>query len=241
MNAQFSATGEPLILVVDDVEANRNVVCRRLENTGYRLVAVDSGEKALQVMEDQKPDLILLDYMMPTMSGIEVLEVVRNDWGLKELPIIMLTARAEAEAVVTALKAGADDYVSKPIDFDVLRARIETQLHKAASNDGLRRANMALDERVAMRVLAFDQLREEVEREITLRKRYERELEELRDAARNAGTGGAAGDTTSPAKAVTNAKLERALQITETVIRAAREGKPVNLALLLALKSQLQP
>lgn len=106
MNAMTSDINGPLILVVDDVEANRNVVSRRLENTGYRFVAVDSGEKALRAIENDKPDLILLDYMMPGMNGIEVLEIVRNDWGLKELPIIMLTARAEAEAVVTALEAG---------------------------------------------------------------------------------------------------------------------------------------
>lgn len=234
MNAMTSDINGPLILVVDDVEANRNVVSRRLENTGYRFVAVDSGEKALRAIENDKPDLILLDYMMPGMNGIEVLEIVRNDWGLKELPIIMLTARAEAEAVVTALEAGADDYISKPIDFDVLKARIETQLNKVKSNDGLRKANAALDERVAMRVLAFDQLREEVEREITQRKRVERELEAVRQRATCEFQGG---NGEAPCD---QAQINRALDIVDTVIRAAKEGKPVNLALLLALRSQLE-
>ncbi len=234
MTSLPSIARSPIILVVDDVEANRTVVCRRLEDTGYQLVAVDSGEKALRAIEAEKPDLILLDYMMPTMNGIEVLQIVRNDWGLKELPIIMLTARAETEAVVTALEAGADDYISKPIDFDVLKARIETQLNKVKSNDGLRKANAALDERVAMRVLAFDQLREEVEREITLRKRVERDLEQVRNQ-----TGSTAGSQAG-AGAIDHARVVKALEILDTVIRSAQEGKAINQALLMALKGQLE-
>ncbi|MBS0481359.1 MAG: response regulator [Proteobacteria bacterium] len=231
-HSQTHTPREPMILVVDDVEANRNVVCRRLEGTGYRLVPVESGERALRAIQDDRPDLVLLDYMMPTMSGIEVLKIVREDWGMNELPIIMLTARAEAEAVVTALEAGADDFVSKPIDFDVLKARIETQLTKVKSNQGLRMANAALDERVAMRVLAFDKLREEVEREITLRKKVERELEQLRGKSGDEGTNAAP-------EGIDPATLQRVHEILDTVIRSATDGKPVNLALLKAMKSQL--
>ena len=111
--------------------------------------------------------------MMPNMNGIEVLRILRQDWQMNAMPVIMLTARAESEAVVAALEAGADDYITKPIDFEVLRARIETQLTKMRNSVQLRAANAALDERATMRVLAFDELRDELEREIALRRRAE--------------------------------------------------------------------
>ena len=228
MNATSPITRNPVILVVDDVEANRTVVCRRLENSGYDLHAVDSGEKALQFIQSRKPDLVLLDFMMPNMNGIDVLNVVRTTWNIPDLPIIMLTARAEADAVVTALEAGADDYVSKPIDFDVLKARIETQLQKLKSSDRLRQVNAALDERVAMRVLAFDELRDELEKEILQRTELQARVNELEA---DAVTGGVSSDIARD--------LERAEQILDTVLKAASAGKPVNLALLSSVKAML--
>ena len=228
MNATSPITRNPVILVVDDVEANRTVVCRRLENSGYDLHAVDSGEKALQFIQSRKPDLVLLDFMMPNMNGIDVLNVVRTTWNIPDLPIIMLTARAEADAVVTALEAGADDYVSKPIDFDVLKARIETQLQKLKSSDRLRQVNAALDERVAMRVLAFDELRDELEKEILQRTELQARVNELES---DAVTGGVSSDIARD--------LERAEQILDTVLKAASAGKPVNLALLSSVKAML--
>lgn len=228
MNATSPITRNPVILVVDDVEANRTVVCRRLENSGYDLHAVNSGEKALQFIQSRKPDLVLLDFMMPNMNGIDVLNVVRTTWNIPDLPIIMLTARAEADAVVTALEAGADDYVSKPIDFDVLKARIETQLQKLKSSDRLRQVNAALDERVAMRVLAFDELRDELEKEILQRTELQARVNELEA---DAVTGGVSSDIARD--------LERAEQILDTVLKAASAGKPVNLALLSSVKAML--
>ena len=228
MNATSPITRNPVILVVDDVEANRTVVCRRLENSGYDLHAVDSGEKALQFIQSRKPDLVLLDFMMPNMNGFDVLNVVRTTWNIPDLPIIMLTARAEADAVVTALEAGADDYVSKPIDFDVLKARIETQLQKLKSSDRLRQVNAALDERVAMRVLAFDELRDELEKEILQRTELQARVNELET---DAATGGVSSDIARD--------LERAEQILDTVLKAASAGKPVNLALLSSVKAML--
>ncbi len=228
MNATSTITRNPVILVVDDVEANRTVVCRRLENSGYDLHSVDSGEKALQFIQNRKPDLVLLDFMMPNMNGIDVLNVVRTTWNITDLPIIMLTARAEADAVVTALEAGADDYVSKPIDFDVLKARIETQLQKLKSSDRLRQVNAALDERVAMRVLAFDELRDELEKEILQRTELQARVNQLEA---DAVAGGVSSDIARD--------LERAEQILDTVLKAASAGKPVNLALLSSVKAML--
>lgn len=217
------------ILIVDDVEANLRVLCRRLEGENYDLHAVDSGEKALHYIEENKPDLVLLDYMMPHMNGIDVLNIVRGEWKMATLPIIMLTARAEAEAVVSALEAGADDYISKPIDFDVLKARIENQLTKVRASDGLRQANAALDERVAMRLLAFDQIRIELEREITMRKRAERALEDNQARSQCDGLPANFSD-----------ELAMAITMVDRTILAANSGKPVNLAMLASLRAKLE-
>ena len=111
------------ILVVDDVEANRSVVCRRLERLNYSVAAAESGEVALKMIEAAAPDLVLLDFMMPNFNGIDVLREIRTNSRCSDVPVIMLTARADAQTVVASLEAGADDYVSKPIDFDVLAAR----------------------------------------------------------------------------------------------------------------------
>ena len=216
------------ILVVDDVEANLHVVARRLEGGNFEIHTADSGEAALQFISDSKPDLVLLDYMMPKMSGIDVLNVIRGEWELESLPVIMLTARAEAEAVIEALEAGADDYVSKPIDFDVLKARIETQLQKLNSSEDLRMANAALGEKAAMRVLAFDQMREELELEIQKRKQAEEKL-----ASMNAADGqtNADGDWFD--------RLEDAIGIVDHITECANSGRSINAAQLAALKSKL--
>jgi len=164
------------ILVVDDMEANRAVMCRRLEGFGYILNSVDSGMAALASIAENAPDIVLLDYMMPQMSGIEVLHALRQNAATRDLPVIMVTARAESEATVEALDAGADDYVTKPIDFDVLRARIESQLYRRSSANDLRRANAALDERVTRRTMALADLEEELRQEIGRRRELEQQL-----------------------------------------------------------------
>lgn len=220
----------PVVLVVDDVEGNRELVCRRLGQSGYDLHPVDSGQQALDFIRLRKPDLVLLDYMMPAMNGIEVLRIVRHDWQMTAMPIIMLTARAEAEAVVEALEGGADDYVTKPIDFDVLKARIETQLTKMRSSDQLRQANATLDERATMRVLAFDELRDELEREIAARRRAEKALEEA-----EARSGGAVAPMADHA-----VNVVRALEIIDAIARAAAQGRAVNPALVAALRAAVE-
>lgn len=180
MNAPttFSQTDVALatILVVDDMEANRAVLARRLEKFGYRVICVDSGHAALAFINRTMPDIILLDYMMPQMNGIEVLHELRSMNSTREVPVIMVTARAEGDATIEALEAGADDYVTKPIDFDVLRARIETQLSKRKDASHLRRANAALDERVTLRAMALADLEEELKQEIRRRQDLERLL-----------------------------------------------------------------
>jgi DNA-binding response OmpR family regulator len=116
------------ILVVDDNADNRDLLSRRLEKRGYTTVCADSGRAALDLLEQEPFDLVLLDIMMPEISGIDVLKMVRSKRSMADLPIIMATAKDTSEDIVRALKLGANDYVTKPIDFPVLFARVHTQL-----------------------------------------------------------------------------------------------------------------
>jgi len=118
------------ILVVDDNEMNRDVLSRRLKRQGYEVEVAVDGPAALEKIEADDPeiDLVLLDIMMPGMSGLEVLEKVRESRSRGELPIIMVTAKSESEDIVQALEKGANDYVTKPIDFAIVRARSEAQI-----------------------------------------------------------------------------------------------------------------
>ena len=126
-------TRQRAILVVDDNEANRDVLSRRLKQHGYVTSVAPNGPTALSMVAQSKFDLVLLDVEMPELSGFEVLARLRSTYSRSELPVIMVTARSSGEDVVEALKIGATDYVTKPIDFQVALARIETSLaHKHA-------------------------------------------------------------------------------------------------------------
>ena len=116
------------ILVVDDHPDNRELLMRRLEREGFRVLGAETGRQALDYVKGGPLSLILLDVMMPEMSGIEVLQAVRETHTPSELPVIMVTAKAQSEDVVEALGNGANDYVTKPIDFPVALARIQAQL-----------------------------------------------------------------------------------------------------------------
>lgn len=116
------------LLVVDDNEDNRDMLARRLERRGFDVDTAESGEAALALIDSKPFDLVLLDVMMPGMSGLEVLEIVRRTYPRAELPILMATAKTSSEDVVEALRLGANDYVTKPIDFPVVVARIENHL-----------------------------------------------------------------------------------------------------------------
>ena len=118
------------LLIVDDNEMNRDMLARRLSRSGY---VVDLAENARQLMRRVKEnglDLVLLDIEMPEVSGFEALKALRKDYSPSQLPIIMVTARNQREDIVRALNLGANDYLTKPIDFPVALARIETQLSR---------------------------------------------------------------------------------------------------------------
>src|SRR5262245_65470336 len=112
MNAESSS-----ILIVDDEELNSEGLARRLQRHGYAVIVVNSGRQAIELLGERRFDLVLLDVMMPGMSGLEVLKLLRRVDSLIDLPIIMVTAKRESEDVVEALELGANDYVTKPLDI----------------------------------------------------------------------------------------------------------------------------
>ncbi|MGE0867413.1 MAG: response regulator [Kofleriaceae bacterium] len=128
--------GDFTLLVVDDVDDNRDLLSRRLRRVGFNVVVAANGPDALAMLGANRIDLVILDVMMPGMSGIDVLKAVRANPALAGVAVIMVTARAESEQVVEALDAGANDYVTKPIDFPVLQARVQVALRSRIQTAG---------------------------------------------------------------------------------------------------------
>lgn len=116
------------ILVVDDLPANVDLMARRLEKSGFQVHTASSGPEALKLLERQTVDLVLLDIMMPGMTGIDTLRKLRETWSAAVLPVVMVTAKTDSQDVVEALGAGANDYVTKPVDYPVAKARIQAHL-----------------------------------------------------------------------------------------------------------------
>jgi CheY-like chemotaxis protein len=116
------------VLVVDDLPANVELLEKRLKKSGLDVLTAPGGPEALKMLEQHTVDLVLLDIMMPVMSGIDVLRRIRETWSAAVLPVIMVTAKTDSQDVVEALGLGANDYVTKPVDYPVAWARIQAHL-----------------------------------------------------------------------------------------------------------------
>jgi two-component system, sensor histidine kinase and response regulator len=124
----------PTILVVDDQPVNVQLLKRKLEREGIHVVAAFTGQEALEVVAKEKPDLILLDVMMPDMDGIDVCQRLQEHEETRSIPVIFITARSSKESKLEGLAVGAVDYITKPIDLDETLARVQTQLRFVAIN-----------------------------------------------------------------------------------------------------------
>jgi adenylate cyclase len=149
----------PRLLVADDNETNRDILVTRLGSHGYQLLQAADGEEALACAREQHPDLILLDVMMPKLDGFEVCRRVKSDATLPFTPIILVTAKADSSDVVAGLDAGADEYLTKPIDQGALVARVRSMLRIKALHDQVQTQaaaladwNRTLEERVEQQV-----------------------------------------------------------------------------------------
>jgi len=129
------------LLVVDDNLQNRDLLLRRLTGSGYQVEVADGGAEALEKINQAHFDLVLLDQVMPGMSGLDLLRLLRATHSPSELPVIMVSALNDSEAIVDAFDLGANDYVVKPIDLRVMDARIQTQLLRSQTE----RENRLLD------------------------------------------------------------------------------------------------
>jgi len=127
------------ILVVDDDEGNRDVLNRRLRRQGHKVTTAESGPQGLQLLRKCKFDLVLLDLLMPEMDGMEVLRQVKADPDLQNIPVLMLSALDELDAVVRCIKLGAEDHLPKPFPAAILHARVESCLANKRMSDQLRK------------------------------------------------------------------------------------------------------
>jgi adenylate cyclase len=125
----------PRILIADDQPMNVDILQTRLAVHGYEILTATDGEEALAMARAQQPDLILLDIMMPKMDGIEVCRLLKSDGALPFMPIVMVTAKADTKDIVAGLEAGADEYLTKPVDQAALVARVKSMLRIKALHD----------------------------------------------------------------------------------------------------------
>ena len=140
-------TDEAALLLVDDNEDNRHTLARRLKREGYaNLVTANDGRQALDLLKAQHFDLVLLDIMMPELDGYQVLEQVKADAALRDIPVIMISALEEMESVIRCVELGAEDYLAKPFNPTLLRARVGASLEKKRLRDEVRASLTRLEE-----------------------------------------------------------------------------------------------
>lgn len=162
----------PLILIVDDNAANLDILETRLLANKYDVITATDGEEGLNRAREQKPDLILLDIMMPKINGLEVCRLLKEDSSLPFMPIIMVTAKADSKDMVAGLETGSDDYLTKPIDHAALIARVKSMLrikdlHDTVQNQAnqlkeqsiqLEEWNKTLEQRVEEQIAELDRI-----------------------------------------------------------------------------------
>ena len=155
----------PRILVVDDNATNRDILTTRLKAYGYETLQAADGEEALAAVQQHRPDLILLDVMMPKLDGIETCRRLKGDDTFPFLPIILVTAKADSKDIVAGLQAGADEYLTKPVDQAALVARVRSVLRIKALHDqvqaqaaDLAKWNRTLEQRVAEQVAEIERI-----------------------------------------------------------------------------------
>lgn len=132
MRKGMTGMAKKVILAIDDEEHILDLLEYNLEKGGYDVLRAETGEKGLAVLHTMKVDLVLLDYMLPGIDGIEVLKAVRSDAEISAMPVIMLTAKGEEIDKVLGLEMGADDYISKPFGIRELQARVKALLRRSS-------------------------------------------------------------------------------------------------------------
>ncbi|HEY7711102.1 MAG TPA: response regulator [Candidatus Entotheonella sp.] len=157
----------PRILIVDDQPMNVDILQTRLAVHGYDILTATDGEVALQLARTEQPDLLLLDVMMPKMDGIEVCQRLKGDASLPFMPIIMVTAKSDSKDVVAGLDAGADEYLTKPVDQAALVARVKSMLRIKGLHDTVQEQATRLEAQ-AVQLAEWNQMLEQrVQEQVT--------------------------------------------------------------------------
>ncbi len=158
-DAQHVTTDGGALLVVDDDENNRYTLTQRLRRQGYAdVTTAPDGRQALELLRARPFDLVLLDIMMPELNGYQVLEALKADERLRHLPVIMISAVDELDSVIRCIELGADDYLAKPFNPTLLRARVGACLEKKRLHDELAGWARTLEERVREKVAEVERL-----------------------------------------------------------------------------------
>jgi diguanylate cyclase (GGDEF)-like protein len=161
-----AAAPQARLLVVDDIADNRAILNRFLRRRGYEIVEAENGAEALDLIAGQSFDAVLLDVLMPVMNGLETLKRIRAAHSPSKLPVIMVTAKVESKDIVEALELGANDYITKPIDFSIALARVQSQLARQQAErslahyvEKLEHTNRQLEHEIAERKQSEAQVR----------------------------------------------------------------------------------
>jgi diguanylate cyclase (GGDEF)-like protein len=175
------------LLIVDDVADNRSVLARRFSRQGFETIEAASGMQALEMLDQQQSvSAVLLDVMMPGIDGFEVLRRIRKNHAESDLPVIMVTAKTDGSDVAEALRAGANDYITKPVDFTAALARVNMQLDRTRAKQQLKEANAelrelndTLEQRITERTTDLVHSNEQLKKEIAERERSQAEIHYL--------------------------------------------------------------
>jgi DNA-binding response OmpR family regulator len=119
---------KPKVLIVDDEPNNVDFLEQALEDSGYQLITATNGQEALNKIQSEQPDLVLLDLAMPIMDGFAVLAEVKADQVLRDIPVIIISAEHDSKSVVKGIKQGAEDYLTKPVNADILVKKVKEYL-----------------------------------------------------------------------------------------------------------------
>jgi diguanylate cyclase (GGDEF)-like protein len=166
---------KPELLIVDDSAVNRSILRQRL-SCAFQITEADRGLRALELLCQRRFDLVLLDIIMPDLSGMEVVRRLRQHHSAISLPVIMVTAKTEGIDIAEALTAGANDYITKPVDLVVAAARINTQIELKRAREQIQHANTLLEQRVARRTCELVRANEQLKREMAERERSQAEV-----------------------------------------------------------------
>ena len=165
------------VLIVDDSKVVRSAIREILELGNIQVTEADNGKEALEIVHSNLPDLILLDVVMPGMDGISVLKTLRKSYSKLQLPVVLVTSIGTSSEIVQALDFGANDYVTKPLDFDVLWARISNQLMQKQATEYLRSAQMSLEKQIKQRTTELKTSNQKLMKEIEIRLLAEDQLQ----------------------------------------------------------------